>query len=405
MTTVLVLASSPTDQGPLHLGKELKIIQHSRESSTSRDQFRVISCTASTVDDLRRYLLEHSPAVVHFCGHGAGDKGLCFEDDNGTTQFVDGERLAKLFHLVNDDVKCVVLNACLSDVQARAISENIDFVIGMKEEVGDAAAIKFAQGFYEAVWAGQSFEKAFKFGCIAINTANIPEEHVPVILKSPRLGGSRLEYTEDTQRIENFILRFINSDASDRAKLATHLGKASANSNDASNEDPPQVWSSVSVVSVKTVSKVFKEVHATIRTGLKSHDHTFYLKPTGESFLMDWEASCGTWPIPFKTYLALGSPGPIQVRVIAGLSHYFNYGYTRNTHLSLEMESLDRGRLHGFISHGHPDRESLVKLLYDGKPHRIILEIFPGSDETTHVTILKFVSDSWINPSTLGEPK
>src|SRR5438067_2341396 len=109
MITVLDLASSPQDQGTLHLGKERKLIQHSRESAINRDQFRVISCPAATVDDLRRYLVEYTPTIVHFSGHGEGKKGLCFKDDDGSTHQVNGDRLAKLFHIVNEDVKCVLL--------------------------------------------------------------------------------------------------------------------------------------------------------------------------------------------------------------------------------------------------------------------------------------------------------
>ena len=199
MISVLVLASSPLDQGQLHLGKEHKVIKHSLDSASNRDQYRVIACMAATADDLRRYLLEHSPTVVHFCGHGAGLEGLCFEDDNGRTHVVSGTSLAKLFHLVNQEVRCVVLNACFSDEQAKAISEHIDFVVGMRDAIGDDAALKFAQGFYEAVWAGEAFERAFKFGCSAIDTAGIAEDHVPVLLKSPRLGGIRLSYSEETQ--------------------------------------------------------------------------------------------------------------------------------------------------------------------------------------------------------------
>lgn len=87
---------------------------------------------------------------------------------------MNGDRHAKLFHLLNEDIKCIVLNACLYDSQAQAISKPIDGVVGMNVEIGDLAALKFSQGFYEAIWAGQSYEMAFKFGCSALDTANIP---------------------------------------------------------------------------------------------------------------------------------------------------------------------------------------------------------------------------------------
>jgi len=80
-------------------------------------------------------------------------------------------------------VKCVVLNACYSEAQADAIAEHIDYVVGMKEAIGDEAAIKFAVGFYDALEAGRNFETAYKFGCSAIDLKGIPEYLTPVLKK------------------------------------------------------------------------------------------------------------------------------------------------------------------------------------------------------------------------------
>lgn len=397
MTTVLILSSSPVDQGPLQLGKEHKLIKHSLDSATNREQFRIVQSMATTVDDLRRYLLEHMPTIVHFCGHGAGEEGLCFEDDGGTTHTVNGERLAKLFHLVNENVKCVVLNACLSEVQAKAISEHIDFVVGMKDEIGDVVALKFSQGFYEAIWVGQSFEQAFKFGCSAIDTASIPQEHIPVIFKSPRLGGMRLEYAEDTQKIENFILRLLNSSSSERASLTTQGEILLPKIVETEKDRPRSVWSSVTVLSLSTVCKIYKEVSTVIRSGLDAYDYTFYLKPNGESFLIDWEATVGYWPVPLKTFKALGSNEPITVRVEASLSDYFNYGYSKDRFVSIQLVNSDGDFIHGYINrYSFKDFHTLVKLLSDGREHRISLDIFPARGETSRVVITRYVSDSWV---------
>ena len=62
----------------------------------------------------------------------------------------------------------MVLNACYSDVQGDAISANIPFTIGMRGLVNDNVAIKFSQGFYDAIGAGKGYESAFKWGKVAI---------------------------------------------------------------------------------------------------------------------------------------------------------------------------------------------------------------------------------------------
>ena len=42
----------------------------------------------------------------------------------------------------------VVLNACHSHEQAKAIVQEIDFVVGMADSIGDEAARVFAAAFY-----------------------------------------------------------------------------------------------------------------------------------------------------------------------------------------------------------------------------------------------------------------
>jgi hypothetical protein len=62
------------------------------------------------------------------------------------------------------DTKCraitLILNACFSEVQADAISQHIKYVIGMNKAIGDTAAIEFSIGFYDALGAGETYEKS-----------------------------------------------------------------------------------------------------------------------------------------------------------------------------------------------------------------------------------------------------
>jgi hypothetical protein len=79
-------------------------------------------------------------------------------------------------------VKCVLLNACYSEVQAQSISPFVEYVIGMSRAIGDAAAIKFSIGFYDALAAERSFADAFEFGCNAISLKGIPESLTPMMI-------------------------------------------------------------------------------------------------------------------------------------------------------------------------------------------------------------------------------
>ena len=112
---------------------------------------------------------------------------MAFENERGQVLQITGQSLARLFECCVSHVRCVVLNACYSEVQANAIVQHIDYVIGMNKAVGDEAAIKFAEGFYDALLAGRPYDLAFKFGCTAIDLRGIPEHLTPVLKKRQNL--------------------------------------------------------------------------------------------------------------------------------------------------------------------------------------------------------------------------
>jgi hypothetical protein len=99
MPIVLIVSASPLDQDHLRLGAEFRDIRHALQRSRNRENWRIESNEAVTVDDLRRALLDYLPTIVHFSGHGNGVNGLCFEDADGNTSLTDAVALAKLFEL------------------------------------------------------------------------------------------------------------------------------------------------------------------------------------------------------------------------------------------------------------------------------------------------------------------
>jgi hypothetical protein len=198
--TILILAANPRETERLRLDEEVKKIEQGLERSRKRDQFRLVAKWAVTVDDLRRALLDHEPEIVHFAGHGSGDRGgggapgrdfitaaggeqegVAFENDSGQVQLISSDALARLFALCSGFVRCVVFNACYSEAQASAVARHIDYVIGMTKAIGDAAAIQFAVGFYDALGAGRDFKTAFQFGCSAIDLKGSPDYMTPVL--------------------------------------------------------------------------------------------------------------------------------------------------------------------------------------------------------------------------------
>jgi len=177
---ILILAANPKNTTRLRLDEEVRRIRERIRLSTCREQFNIQQEGAVRLDDLRGALLNHEPQIVHFCGHGEED-GLMLEDEDGTCKLVRPEALANLFELFANKIECIVLNACYSDRQAKAIAAHIQYVIGMSQAIGDKAAVKFAVGFYDGLGAGRSYEIAYQFGRNAIQLEDIPEGATPIL--------------------------------------------------------------------------------------------------------------------------------------------------------------------------------------------------------------------------------
>ena len=162
---------------------EIREIEEAIKLSPQRELFELKQLSAVQIDDLRRALLDFKPEIVHFSGHGLGVAGLAFESKEGKTQLFPTQAISNLFKLVSKNVKCVLLSACFSEEQAKSIVQHINYVIGMRIEIGERALIKFYVGFYDAISREEPVDIAYEFGCNAITEYNIPEGDIPVLLK------------------------------------------------------------------------------------------------------------------------------------------------------------------------------------------------------------------------------
>ncbi|MBD2341518.1 CHAT domain-containing protein [Calothrix sp. FACHB-156] len=183
---ILILTAIPHG---LRLDKEIREIEEAIRRATNRDLFEIRIRTAVRPQDIRRAIAEEQPQIVHFCGHGLEDGSLLLEDDGGNNKPVAPEGLASLFKLHADYVKCVLLNACDSEKTAIAISQYINYAIGMNQPIEDKAAIAFAQGFYDGLgyknFGNQDlFQRAFDEGMVAIEMENLAQGSIPVLKKN-----------------------------------------------------------------------------------------------------------------------------------------------------------------------------------------------------------------------------
>lgn len=179
---VLFLAANPADTVRLRIDEESRTIDQALRQSEFRDIFSIKQHWAVRIIDLQSFLLRYQPDIVHFSGHGTGQREIIFEDQQGKSQTVSAHSLSLLFNILKENIRCVVLNACYSEEQALAIAEHIDCVIAMSEAIGDRSAISFSTAFYQALGYGKDIKTAFDLGCIQIDLEKLDKKEIPKLI-------------------------------------------------------------------------------------------------------------------------------------------------------------------------------------------------------------------------------
>jgi hypothetical protein len=188
---ILYLSANPSEQARLRVDEELREIRDALQRSPGGlARFDLQQRTALRERDLSLSMLETRPRIVHFSGHGSAGGGIYIEDDIGRQILISVGGLAELFRLMSASVECVIVNACDTRHLAEAIVEHVDHVVGMRQKIGDRAAIRFSTGFYQALGAGEPVDRAFEFGCAQIRFSPIGSEHsTPVLLRRSAVGA------------------------------------------------------------------------------------------------------------------------------------------------------------------------------------------------------------------------
>lgn len=168
---VLVIVSSPTGVPPLDLEAEKANITKEWAGLPGVK----VTWMRGVFEDVRRFLDQEDPHVLHFMGHGSfsDDQGvLLFETREGNTRAVSG---AELGMLLKDEpsLRLVFLNACktamigtssaggaFAGVATALVRAGVTAVLAMQFPISDRAAIVFSNTFYASLIDGQPVDGA-----------------------------------------------------------------------------------------------------------------------------------------------------------------------------------------------------------------------------------------------------
>jgi hypothetical protein len=190
MITILFVSADPSNLGRLRLDKEVREIKQSLRDSKLTHRFRLELSQATRPRDFIQAMIDHNPDIVHFSGHGS-DGALWLENDAGEACPASASALSLMFKRFRKRTGCVILNACSSRRQAKAIAPYAYHVIGTKREISDDAAIGFSAGFYQGLGSGDDVPDALDLGRASMEMCDSSSHGMMVLTKGS--GGKPLD--------------------------------------------------------------------------------------------------------------------------------------------------------------------------------------------------------------------
>lgn len=184
---ILVLAAGPNGTPRLGADEQAREITEKLRLAQDRDAFELITYWAVRPADILQQLNQHRPHIVHFIGYGDPTGEIVLSSSSGEHRLNPGA-LGELFRTMKDDIRIVVLNAGYSNIQAHAIGQHIDYVIGMRAALDDEAAVIFAAAFYSALAFRRTVPEAFNQAKAAMTLHGFPDNTIPELTVRPNLG-------------------------------------------------------------------------------------------------------------------------------------------------------------------------------------------------------------------------
>lgn len=199
---ILGLVCSPRDLEPLNVGLEKQRIEHAVADLVRRSLVELTWLEGQSWRHLQRAMRRGPWHIFHFVGHGdfdeLRDEGfVALVNDEGLTYPLYANELSRLL-ADHRPLRLALLNACagarsssrdlFSSTAAALVRRGVAAVLAMQYPITDAAAIEFAQTFYESLAEAMPVDAATGEArkAISISIANSHEWGTPVLLmRSP----------------------------------------------------------------------------------------------------------------------------------------------------------------------------------------------------------------------------
>lgn len=158
-------------------------------------RFKLESVFDVTTDTIFEVLNKIQPTIVHFAGKQNGGNVL-IPTPSGSVTTVSDMALAGLLKSLDSSVSLVVIDTCRSLRCARAVTEVVDFAIGVETDIYDDDAIRFYNAFYRALASGKTLQSAHGQAKAALSFKNVTESEIPQLCSRDGVDARKVQFAQ-----------------------------------------------------------------------------------------------------------------------------------------------------------------------------------------------------------------
>lgn len=181
---ILILLANPKNPETPHRSKEVRAIREALKRARQGDSFELEDRPDIEASELSQELATVEPYIVNISGDEDGIDKLIFETESGNITLQKPEEvIAQFFKHYAQSIKCIILNGCYSDKQAKELVQNIDFIIGISRKLESSKTNKFLGEFYYQLGVGRSIKDSYDLGCSLLQrTTKCDKTQLPMFL-------------------------------------------------------------------------------------------------------------------------------------------------------------------------------------------------------------------------------
>lgn len=162
--TILFIAATPASERFLKSQTEQQTIKDVIDAENRNGFYRFDANTGVTADKFVAHLRRTKPFILHFSGHGFGERqSICLHDEKNPNNIFTphSDAFAPIIQAHSRTLKCLFVNACNSAELIEKCSPYVDYSIGFQGAILDDDAIAFAKHFYQNLFTWATIPYAY----------------------------------------------------------------------------------------------------------------------------------------------------------------------------------------------------------------------------------------------------